>query len=219
MNINIDSKLKEIYPNTSLLVLIYEVEVTKSSKDLINYQKQIIKELENKYDLEDISQIKAIEDTRNAYKVLKKSPSSYRNAAEAMLRRIAKKNGLYKINNVVDINNIVSITSGYSIGSYDLEKIVGNITLKSADSNERYEGIGKELVNIEFIPTLYDEISAFGNPTSDSQRAMISEGYHKVMSVIYSFSNIDDFDKLAFEYKKLLKDFANVENVEVLIIK
>lgn len=219
MNIIIDSKLKDIYSNAALLVLIYEVNVEKSSKSLLDYQKKVIKELENKYELEDIVNIKAINDTRSAYKVLKKSPSSYRNAAEAMLRRISKKNGLYKINNVVDINNIVSITSGYSIGTYDIDQIKGDIILKSADENEKYEGIGKDIVNIEFIPTLYDDLSAFGNPTSDSQRAMISEGYHKVMSVIYSFSNTNDFNDIEIEYKRLLKDYCDVDNVEVLKIK
>ena len=39
-----------------------------------------------------------------------------------MLRRIIKQKGLYQINNIVDINNYMSISSGYTVGSYMLEK-------------------------------------------------------------------------------------------------
>lgn len=219
MKISIDSKLKEVWPETALLVLKYVVEVTKSSKELLKYQRGIIKELADTYELEDIAKIDKVLATREAYKKLGKSPSSYRNAAEAMLRRIAKGSGLYKINNVVDINNIVSITTGYSIGSYDMDKIVGDVILKSADDNEVYEGIGKEQVNVEFIPTLYDDQSAFGNPTSDSQRAMISEGKHQIMSVVYSFSSTNNLEQVADEYQRLLEEYAQVQNIEVLIIE
>lgn len=44
-----------------------------------------------------------------------------------MLRRIVKSNGLYHINNVVEINNLISVSSGYSIGSYDVSQLQGDV--------------------------------------------------------------------------------------------
>ena len=41
---------------------------------------------------------------------------------------------LYKIDTLVDIVNLVSIRSGYSIGGFDADKIVGGLEL----------GVGKE---------------------------------------------------------------------------
>ncbi|CUH97254.1 hypothetical protein P22_3381 [Propionispora sp. 2/2-37] len=81
-----------------------------------------------------------------------------------MLRCIVKGNGLYHINNIVETNNLVSISSGYSIGSYDVSCLSGNITLHRALDGASYEGIGKGAINIEHLPTLYDDIGAFGNP-------------------------------------------------------
>lgn len=67
--------------------------------------------------------------TRQAYKALGASPHEHRNAAEAMLRRVVKQAGLYHINNVVEVNNLISISSGYAIGSYDLDQLQGQVVL------------------------------------------------------------------------------------------
>ena len=56
-----------------------------------------------------------------------KEPSRYRVSSEALIRRILQGKGLYRINNVVDTNNLISIETGYSVGSYDLENLHGNI--------------------------------------------------------------------------------------------
>ena len=73
--------------------------------------------------MEDIRKINAVEDTRAAYKLLGNNPSKYRNAAEAMLRRIIKQKGLYQINNIVDISNFVMLETGQPIHMYDYDKI------------------------------------------------------------------------------------------------
>ncbi len=46
-----------------------------------------------------------------------------------MLRRVVKQAGLYHINNVVEVNNLISISSGYAIGSYDLDQLQGQVVL------------------------------------------------------------------------------------------
>ena len=90
----------------------------------------------------------------------------YRNAAEAMLRRLVKGSGLYRINNVVDINNLVSVSSGYSIGSYGISELHGPVTLRQAPEDTHYAGIGKDSVNIGFLPVLYDD----EGPSKSNQR-------------------------------------------------
>ena len=112
--------------------------------------------------MEDIRKINAVEDTRAAYKLLGNNPSKYRNAAEAMLRRIIKQKGLYQINNIVDINNYMSISSGYTVGSYMLENIDGDVCLDVQKEDAYYDGIGKEKVNYSKMPVLFDGKGAFG---------------------------------------------------------
>lgn len=212
---DITNDLTQYEIDAKLLILKYKVDVEKSSKELLNVIEDKLTKLESEYNTEDISSIPAVFNTREAYKVLGKSPSSYRNAAEAMLRRIVSGKGLYRINNIVDINNLVSISTGYSIGSYDVENLNGEIIWKKAEKDEHYKGIGKDLINVENLPTLYDEVGAFGNPTSDSSRAMISSGVKEVISVVYSFSGDKDFKDIESYYKELLSKFCNVNDITV----
>ncbi len=215
MKISISNKLKELYPPISLGILHYHGNVTSSSEQIINYLDATNGSLMGEYTLESIAQNKHIASTREAYKALGKSPTQYRNASEAMLRRIVKGSGLYHINNIVDINNIISILSGYSIGSYDVSKIKGFLELRHAEKNAHYSGIGKGDINIEHLPVLYDELGAVGNPTSDSQRAMIQLGEHEIISIIYSFDGVSELDFWMKKFGELLENLCNVRGIEM----
>lgn len=211
--------VRVLIPGTMLGVVRYVVDVKKSDERLLGYFDKTVKEIGSRYEMSEIAEIPHIRETREAYKALGKSPSQYRNAAEAMLRRIVKGNGLYKINNVVEINNLISIRSGYSVGSYDKHALKGEIELRPAPAGERYEGIGKSNLNIENLPVLFDEEGAFGNPTSDSKRAMIQEGKREVMSVIYAFHlEQEELEKWLAEYRKLLEQFTDATAIQTEII-
>jgi len=216
----IDIKNELIHKNNKIAlgVLYYKANVIMSSDKLEKKYDDTISVLKEKYVLESIIKNNHINSTRLAYTSFGKKPSRYRNAAEAMLRRIVKGNGLYRINNIVDINNIISISSGYSIGSYCANMLADNIIFKLAKKGEKYEGIGKESVNIEFLPTLYDDNGAFGNPTSDSKRAMVKNGEQEIISVIYSFDDNDDLEDTMLEFALMLKQYAGVLEVETWIV-
>ena len=173
-----------------------------------------VNEISANYQLEDIKEMQAISDTRNSYKLLGASPSRYRNAAEAMLRRVVQGKGLYKINNIIDIQNMTSITSGISIGSYDLDKIIGEIVYKRAEE-EQYQGIGKENVNITSLPCLYDDEGPFGNPTSDSRRAMITDKSHKILTIFYSFSDEKTTETALRNFLYQLDKYTDAKDISV----
>ncbi|MBO7667491.1 MAG: hypothetical protein J6T26_03425, partial [Firmicutes bacterium] len=156
--------------------------------------------------------------TRRAYKALGKSPSEYRNSAEAMLRRIAKGNGLYHINNVIEVNNLISVDSGYAIGSYDIDQLRGEVTLVRAEDGAHYDGIGKSSVNIQHLPVLKDDLGYFGSPTSDSQRAMIREGRRRVCSVIFSFDGKEAVAEWVERFREALDRYVQPEGLETMIV-
>ncbi|WP_019850787.1 B3/4 domain-containing protein [Desulfitobacterium sp. PCE1] len=218
MQVQISHDLKERWDNVCLGVLIYSANVEGSSPQLVEFFQRTIDQLNNQYSMPEIADIPHVRSTRNAYKALGKSPSDYRNAAEAMLRRIVKSNGLYHINNVIDINNLMSVTTGYSIGSYDTEQLSELVELRRAPDGENYQGIGKEAVNIEHLPTLYDRLSAFGNPTSDSRRAMIQTGNRTIMTVIYSFDGKSDLQEVIDRYCELLRQYCCVEEIKTILV-
>ena len=85
--------------------------------------------------------------------------------------------------------------------------------------NEKYQGIGKDFINIENLPTLYDEEGPFGNPTSDSRKAMIQSGKRNVMMVIYSFDGDDNLKEYMDMAQFLLKKYTDAEVTKEEIIK
>lgn len=219
MKINISDEVKTRIPCVALGVINYIIKVEKSTPALLEYFEKTINEIENKYEMGDIANMPHINEAREAYKALGKSPSQYRNAAEAMLRRIVKGNGLYKINNVVEINNLISVSSGYSIGSYDHAKLNGDIELRRSPAGEDYQGIGKAEVNIENLPVLYDAKGPFGNPTSDSRRAMIQNGEREVINFIYAFNQDKvDLEQWLEKYQEILRKYTNASNISVEIV-
>lgn len=191
------------------------VQVQKLNEDLWNEIQQKINEISGSTKVEQISQIPAISASRKAYKVCGKDPAKYRLSAEALLRRVIKRNELYQINNVVDLLNLVSISSGFSIGGYDAEKIQGDVVFGIGENSEPYIGIGRGELNIEHLPVFRDERGAFGTPTSDSERTSVSMETKRFLMIIIDYggtSQLDDATKLA---KRLLDKYAQATNFEL----
>lgn len=218
MKIQIEKQLKDSC-NVSLGCIFYKTNVIKTNKDLWNYiENEIIAKVQKSYTLENLTQQVNIKTSREAYKTLGKEPSRYRVSSEALIRRILQGKGLYKINNVVDTNNLISIETGYSVGSYDLENLQGNINFRIGKEKEQYQGIGKEIINIEKLPVFADDLGAYGSPTSDSTRAMITDKSKDILTVIISFNGIDGLeDSINFAKKYLIK-YANAGDISYIIV-
>ncbi len=150
VNITIDSQLKAVWQQAALGCVQCRVVVQPSSRQLLEAIDIVCRRLMDTMSIEQIKSREHIAQTRACCKALGKDVKRYRNSAEALHRRVLQGKGLYQINNVVDVNNLLSLDSGYSLGSYDLEQLEGDIVWKSAGEGVHYRGIGKEAVNIEF---------------------------------------------------------------------
>ena len=174
VNITIDPQLKKVWQQAALGCVQCRVVVQPSSRQLLEAIDVVCRRLMDSMSIEQIKSREHIAQTRACCKALGKDVKRYRNSAEALNRRVLQGKGLYQINNVVEVNNLLSLDTGYSLGSYDLERLEGDIVWKPAGEGVHYQGIGKEAVNIEFLPVLSDRQGFFGNPNSDSTRAMIT---------------------------------------------
>lgn len=218
MEVQIDKQLKDSC-NVNIGCIYYKTCVIKTNNELWDYINNIvIDKIQKRFTLENLTEHKNIRTSREAYKSLGKEPSRYRVSSEALIRRILQGKGLYKINNVVDTNNLISIETGYSVGSYDLEKLQGGINFRIGKDREKYQGIGKEMINIEKLPVFADDIGAYGSPTSDSTRAMITEKSKEILTVLISFNGIEGLEESVDLAKKYLTKFANAENISSIII-
>jgi DNA/RNA-binding domain of Phe-tRNA-synthetase-like protein len=216
VKVTIDAALKQQCPALRLAVLSGRVRVTKSSDTLVASLNARAAEIAKILDAASHPEILA---TREAYKKLGKEPSRYRGSSEALVRRIVAGKGLYFINNLVDINNLVSLESFLPIGSYDLAKVDDSFVFRIGGAGEAYKGIGKDLINIADLPVFADVNGPFGSPTSDSERAMITENTSQFAMVLIAFSGGASLEEHAARAMELLGIHAEGEGLETSVVE
>ncbi len=218
VNISISEKIFKKLSSLKLSVISCTVTLGKEDPKLWEEINTKVTEIASKLKVEDISKIPAIQASRRAYKACGKDPARYRVSAEALLRRVVKSVDLYKINNVVDLLNLASFTSGFSIGGYDQDKIEGDVLLGIGQKDEPYTGVGKGELNIENLPVFRDDKGAFGSPTSDSQRTMVTDNTSSFLMVIFGFEANETLEETTSYAISLLEKYAEAKNIENQII-
>lgn len=218
LDIKISNQLKLKWCNIAIGSLQADIVVKPSQKLLIENLDSVCNNFAKNNKVEDISKIPVIADSRKAYRSLGKDPARYRLSSEALLRRIVKEKGIYKINNIVDINNLLSISSYYSICAFDISKLQEPITFTIGTKEDEYYGIGRGLLNIENLPVFEDQLGKFGSPTSDSERVKITNETTSISMNIISFSGKSDLELQLNRLKEYLVQFADAQNIELQII-
>lgn len=94
----------------------------------------------------------------------------------------------------------------------------GNINFRIGKEKEQYQGIGKEIINIEKLPVFADDLGAYGSPTSDSTRAMITDKSKDILTVIISFNGVDGLEDSINLAKKYLIKYANAGDISYIIV-
>ncbi|MDC7786750.1 phenylalanine--tRNA ligase beta subunit-related protein [Rhodoplanes sp. TEM] len=169
--------------------------------------------------IEDIARLPAVQALRRAYRALGKDPTRYRGSQEALMRRILRGLGLYRINTVVDLMNLVSIESRQSLGVYDRDRIVGDeVLMRVATAGETYKGIGKDLLNLEGLPVYVDAEGPFGSPTSDSERAMVTVETRRILLVVTAFGGTDGLVATLDRTAELLRQHAGAEGIATAVV-
>lgn len=123
---------------------------------------------------------------RTMYKKVGLDPTKTRPSNEALLRRVRKGDTIPRINSAVDIVNWCSLEFQLPYGLYDASKIAGDVTLRLGHDGESYPGIRKDDVNVGGRITVADDAGAFGNPTSDSARTMVTPAATELLVVVYA---------------------------------
>lgn len=218
--LSIQPALLDVYPQLRLGCLCYEAAVGASSSqfwDLVEHETvpAVLAQLEEKT----LAGIEGIRCSREAYKAFGRSPSRYRVSSESLIRRIRQGNALYRVNTVVDVNNLISLETALSVGSYDLDRLHGPISLAVGQAGEGYEGIGKGYIDMEHMLLLRDEEGPFGSPTSDSHRAMIGPDSTHILTVIYCFSDTIDLEAALDRAAGQLERYADARQLHRWIVR
>jgi len=213
--IEIDPLSRVQAPRYSGIVLVCPVVNTDSDQGLWLEMNAEIESFRQRYVVEDINKLPGIYEMRQLYKKLGKDPNRYRPSAEALCRRILKDKDLYRINTLVDVINLISIHSGFSIGGFDYDQIEGDIKLGVGMSGEKFEAIGRGLLNIEGLPVYRDEVGGIGTPTSDEERTKIDLSTKKLLMIINSAVGPEGLEKTLVLSRKLLEDYVQAKSFEI----
>lgn len=128
---------------------------------------------------------------RTMYKRVGLDPTKTRPSSEALLRRVRRGDPLPRINSMVDVCNWCSLEFQLPYGLYDRSRIVGDVELRIGRPGESYAGIRKDAVHVGGRITLADGEGPFGNPTSDSARAMVTTATTSALLVVFAPREID----------------------------
>lgn len=142
-----DEELLKVFPKTvGGAILAKGMSNTASPAALqeafSNEQRRVIEQIGDTA-LSDLPSLAAWRRTFSAFGV---SPTQYRSAPEALLRRLTKQGDIPSINALVDIGNLVSIRYGLPVAVMDSRDIVGGITVRFADGSEHYTELDSDEV-------------------------------------------------------------------------
>lgn len=216
MKIEIEQEIKDACPDMKIGLIRADVVNSETSDELWTEIEEASRRIRESYELSWINKRPAIVANRNLYKRMGKDPNRYRVSSEALCRRVVKGMDLYRINTLVDLINLVSMCSGYSIGGFDADKIVGDmVTLGVGRHDERFEGIGRGLLNVEGLPLYRDAVGGIGSPTSDEERTKITMSTVRLQMQINAFGEEMPLADTIDWSVSLLEKYASAENVQI----
>jgi len=93
-----------------------------------------------------LSQLPSLSAWRGVFSSFGVEPTKYRNAAEALLRRLTKKGDIPSINLLVDLGNLISIRYALPVAVFDTREVEGALTVRFADGSERFTPLGEAIV-------------------------------------------------------------------------
>ncbi len=93
------------------------------------------------------SEIASLAAWRSAFSAFGVKPTQYRNAAEALLRRLSKQGTVPSINTLVDMANLVSLRYQLPVAVFDQHSATGTTTVRFASGDERFTDLGSDSIS------------------------------------------------------------------------
>lgn len=153
------TELRAVCPDFVGAAVCARIQNSAYSDALWQEIEHFIADYRQRYTVDSIKEMPAIQATRDAYRRCGKDPSRYRPSGEALIRRTLQGKPLYQVNTVVDLINLASIAFGYSIGGFDADKIEKKGE-KGESREQRVESKDEVTSESNHHSTLYSLLSA-----------------------------------------------------------
>ncbi len=151
------------------------------------------------------SELPEIAAWRRAFSRMGLKPTQYRCASEALLRRLRTHGELPRIHPLVDLCNAVSVAYAIPIAVFDLDRVVGDLTVTPAASTETYQSFSGETETPEPGEIIFrdDAGNAHARRWTNRQSALsaIRPGTRRVLIVVEALHDTaaDDVEALRAE--------------------
>jgi DNA/RNA-binding domain of Phe-tRNA-synthetase-like protein len=89
-----------------------------------------------------LSEIPSLAAWRRTFSTFGVKPTQYRNAAEALLRRLTKQGDIPSINSLVDMANLVCLRTCLPVAVFDQRTVSGSTTVRFAKGDEHFTDLG-----------------------------------------------------------------------------
>lgn len=93
------------------------------------------------------SEISSLAAWRRTFAAFGVKPTQYRNAAEALLRRLSRQGNVPSINSLVDLANLVSLRYQLPVAVFDQHSAAGTTTVRFASGDERFTDLGSDSIS------------------------------------------------------------------------
>lgn len=212
MKVTISEDIKKTLPEFSVIAYTMDVDNTLTN-DVTTFINQVVDENKDIYTLEQVIKDPKILQSRNGYKKLGKDPSHTRVACENLLRRIIKRQPLYRLGDIIDLGNILSILTRRSVCVVDQDKLVGDVNIRIGTKEDIYITINRGPLNVEKIPVYEDNHSPFGCPSSDTLRTAVDQNTKSIFVMIICFeqTNLEEDEKLLID---IFQKYTNARNIK-----
>lgn len=157
--------------------------------------------------------------TRKLYNSVHVDPTRHRPSSEALWRRFHSKGDFPAVNPLVDLTNLLSLKFQICYGLYDLELAHGQIVICLGGENDRYQGIGKELLNFSGRIVLRDGLGAFGNPSADSKRTRVNEKSRDIGQVLFFHPGDPQKKEIMAESQSAFKKFFALGGCQAFLLE
>ncbi|MER6298737.1 phenylalanine--tRNA ligase beta subunit-related protein [Kitasatospora sp. NPDC001539] len=165
-----------------------------------------------------------IEAWHAAYRSFGTNPRRSRPSVDALGRRLVKRGTLPRIGPAVDSYNAVSVRHGLPAGAFDLDRVIGDITIRHADGGEAFTPLG-EPGTVEH-PAPGEVVYADGDGVltrhwnhRDAHRTRVTEESARVLFLLETVRATRDghlLDAAAEELRGLLDPHADRVGVQFL---
>ena len=130
-----------------------------------------------------------IQSAATAYRAYGVNPRRYPPACEALIKRVIQGKPVPIINSMVDLNNLLSLRTLCPVGSYNLNRVVGDVSFQLGLPTHEYTAIGGSQFAAHNFPTFVDEEGPFGGCSRDSMRTLVVPETIRITTMVMSFEN------------------------------